>query len=243
MELSINSQLFKKLFLEQISKISDSAVVNLSDNKLKCLACTPDNSVILSIEFPVEQSNNDTPITLNIGDIKKLIRAIDCIDNEKATFQLHNNNLTYKDKNIQFKYHLLENGIIPQPKINTQKLDKLEFDSKFVLQDKSLNEIIKASTFSTDSNKIYLSSEANILKGNLTDMTRFNIDSFETIVSDKFEGSKIQNLCLNFEVFRILSTGKFNELKCQISSKIGVVLFSFENNIITTKYIVSALTK
>ena len=243
MELSINSQLFKKLFLEQIGKISDSAVVTLSENKLKCLTCTPDNSVILSIEFPVEPNAHTSPIVLNIGDIKKLIRAVDCIDKEKVTLQLHNNNLTYKDKNIQFKYHLLENGIIPQPKINVEKLNKLEFDSTFILQDKTLNEIIKASTFSTDSNKIYLTSENNTLKGNLTDMTRFNIDSFETIVSDKFEGSKIQNLCLNFEVFRILSTGKFNELKCQISSKLGVVLFSFENNIITTKYIVSALTK
>ena len=243
MELSINNQLFKKLFLEQIGKISDSAVVTLSDSKLRCLTCTPDNTVILSIEFTVDQNIQIAPTTLNIGDIKKLIRAIDCIDKDKVTFQLHNNNLTYKDKNIQFKYHLLENGIIPQPKINIEKLNKLEFDSTFVLQDRTLNDIIKASTFSTDSNKIYLTSENNILKGNLTDMTRYNIDSFETIISDNFEGSKIQNLCLNFEVFRILSTGKFNELKCQISSKLGVVLFSFENNIITTKYIVSALTK
>lgn len=243
MELSINSQLFKKLFLEQISKISDSAVVVLNNNRVSCLTCTPDNTVILSIDFPIEVSSDTLPITLNVGDIKKLIRAVDCIDKEKATLTLHNNNLTYKDKNIQFKYHLLENGIIPQPKINIEKLNKLEFDSTFVLQDKTLNEIIKASTFSTDSNKIYLTSQDNVLKGNLTDMTRFNIDSFETVISDKFEGAKIQNLCLNFEVFRIISTGKFNELKCQISSKLGVVLFSFQNNIITTKYIVSALTK
>lgn len=243
MELSINSQLFKKLFLEQISKISDSAVIVLNNNKVSCLTCTPDNTVILSIDFPIEVSSDTLPTTLNVGDIKKLIRAVDCIDKEKAALTLHNNNLTYKDKNIQFKYHLLENGIIPQPKINVEKLNKLEFDSTFTLQDKTLNEIIKASTFSTDSNKIYLTSYDNVLKGNLTDMTRFNIDSFETIISEKFEGAKIQNLCLNFEVFRIISTGKFNELKCQISSKLGVVLFSFQNNIITTKYIVSALTK
>ena len=153
MELSINSQLFKKLFLEQISKISDSAVVVLSNNKVSCLTCTPDNSVILSIDFNLEVTADSLPLTLNVGDIKKLIRAVDCIDKEKATLQLHNNNLTYKDKNIQFKYHLLENGIIPQPKINVEKLDKLEFDSSFILQDRALTEVIRASTFSTDSNK------------------------------------------------------------------------------------------
>jgi len=243
MEITLNSQLFKKLFLEQIGKISDSAVLTIDHNTVNCLTCTPDNSVILSISYPVEQVENVPNFTLNVGDIKKLIRAIDCIEKDNATFKIHNNNLSYSDKNIPFKYHLLENGIISQPKINLDKLCKLEFDSTFLLQDKTLNELIKASTFSTDSNKIYLTSEDNVLKGNLTDKTRFNIDNFETIISNKFEGTKIQNLCLNFEVFRIISTCKYNELKCQISSKLGVVLFSFQNNIITTKYIVSALTK
>lgn len=242
MEITINNQHFKKLFLEQISKISDSAIITLTSDKASCIACTPDNSVIISVTIPIE-SNNLINATLNVGDIKKLIRAVDCIDKDKSTFKIFNNNLSYADNNIQFKFHLLENGIISQPKINVEKLDKIQFDSLFSLQDKSINELIKASTFSTDSNKIYLTSTDNILKGNLTDKTRFNIDNFETIVSNNFEGSKIDSLCLNFEVFRILSTSKFNELKCQISSKLGVVLFSFQNNIITTKYIVSALTK
>lgn len=243
MEITINNQLFKKLFLDQISKISDSAVITISDKKFKCITCTPDNTVILSLELPVDIKDDIENITLNVGDVKKLIRAIDCIEADSATFKIHNNNLTYKDGSIQFKYHLLENGIIPQPKINIEKLEKLEFDSTFTISDKNLNELIKASTFSTDSNKIYLSSYENTLKGNLTDLTRFNIDSFETVVSDKFSGNKVENLCLNFEVFRIISSGKFNELKCQIASKIGVVLFSFQNKLITTRFIVSALTK
>lgn len=243
MEISVNSQLFKKLFLDQISKISDSAVITISEDKAKCLVCTPDNSVILSIEFPVEVKDSTISQVLNVGDIKKLIRAVDCIEKDTATFKLHNNNLSYKDNSIQFKFHFLENGIIPQPKINLDKLQSLQFDSTFIIKDKALNELIKASTFSSDTNKIYLSTENGKLKGNLTDKTRYNIDSFETLISDSFEGNDIQDLCLNFEVFRIISSGKFNELKCQISSKLGVVLFSFQNNIITTKYIVSALTK
>lgn len=243
MEISVNSQLFKRLFLDQISKISDSAVIKLAGNKAKCITCTPDNSVILSIEFSIKTNNSETESTLNVGDIKKLIRAVDCIETDNATFKISNNNLSYKDNGIQFKYHFLENGIIPQPKINLEKLQSLEFDSSFVLKDKSLIELIKASTFSSDSNKIYLTTDEGKLKGNLTDKTRYNIDNFETIVSDNFKGKDIEDLCLNFEVFRIISSGKFNELNCQISSKLGVVLFSFQNNIITTKYIVSALTK
>ena len=244
MEVTTNNKFFKKLFLEQISRISDNAVFVLSNNLLECKACTPDNSVILGLKFKVTTKDNiDCPIKINVGDIKKLIRAFDCIEDENITFKLENNNITYSDKNVKFKYHLLENGIINQPKVNLQKLDQLEFDGTFSLTDKTLIDLIKASTFSTDSNKIYISSNENLLKGNLTDKAKYNVDSFEINVSDNYTGKSIENLCLNFEVFRILSTAKVNKLDCKISSKVGVVLFSFENNIITSKYIVSALTK
>lgn len=244
MQIKINNKHFKKLFLEQISKISDSAVLVLTNNCVECKTCTPDNAVILGLKFKVETDQNITePVFINVGDIKKLIRAFDCISEEDVSFKLENNNIAYTDNSIKFKFHLLENGIINQPKINLQKLEQLEFDGEFTLSDRAVSELIKASTFSTDSNKIYLTSNNNILKGTLTDKTKFNIDSFEINVAEDYTGGKLENLCLNFEVFRILSTSKFSALKCKTSSKIGVVLFEFENKILTSKYIVSALTK
>lgn len=244
MEITVNNQHFKKLFLEQIVKISDSCVVSLLDGKLRSKASSADNSVILGVELALEEAPKlQEEIFLNIGDIKKLIRAFDCVGEERVTFSIENNNINYKDKNIKFKYHLLEDGIINQPKVNLEKLEQLEFDSNFTLEDRSLNDLIKCSNFSTDSNKIYLTSEGSKLKGDLTDKTKYNVDNLELSVSNNFTGTPISNLCLNFEVFRIISTCKFNSLQCSISSKLGVVLFAFTNNIITVKYIVSALTK
>jgi hypothetical protein len=244
MEIKVNNQNFKKFFLEQISKISDSGVFVLSNDCLECKTCTPDNSVILGIKFPVKTSEKcDNPQQINVGDIKKLIRAFDCVSGDELSFKLDNNNITYSDQSIKFKFHLLENGIISQPKINLNKLETLEFDCSFTLTMSSLNELTKASTFSTDSNKIYLTSSDGSLKGNLTDKSKYNVDSFEINVANDFTGTNVDGLCLNFEVFRILSSCRYNEMKCKISSKLGVVLFEFGNNIITTKYIVSALTK
>ena len=244
MEITVNNQQFKKLFLEQISKISDNAVVKIKENLIECKSCTPDNSVILGISLQIKTKNlPSSDVTLNVGDIKKLIRAFDCIEKEDITFTVENNNINYKDTSLKFKFHLLENGIINQPKINFEKLNSLKFESNFTVTDKALNDLVRASTFSTDSNKVYLTSMDSLLKADLTDKARFNVDSFETNISNDYTGTKLESLCLNFEIFRILSSCKYNTLNCKIAPSLGVVLFGFENNIITSKYIVSALTK
>jgi len=243
MEIIVNNQQFKKLFLEQISKISDSAVIKIKENSLECKTCTSDNSVILGLTFSVKTKNISDEFLLNVGDVKKLLRAFDCVEKDEITFTVENNNINYKDSGVKFKYHLLENGIINQPKINLDKLNQLNFESSFTVSDRSLNELVKASTFSTDSNKVYLTSNDNILKADLTDKARYNVDSFEINIATDYKGTKVDNLCLNFEIFRILSTSKYNNLQSKIAPKLGVVLFGFENNIITSKYIISALTK
>lgn len=243
MEIEVTNQHFKKLFLEQISKISDNAVLTVEDSALNCLCSSADNSIILSSRLTVKTDSNTPSQKINVGDLKKLIRAFDCVEKETVKFDIKNNNITYADNEIQFKYHLLEDGIINIPKINLQKLETLDFDAFFTITDKTFNDLIKGSTFSTDSNKLYLTSQGPCLKGNLTDKTRHNIDSFEVNISKDFTGAPLENLCINFETVRILSTLKVNSINCKVSSKLGVVLFNFENNILKTTYIVSSLTK
>jgi hypothetical protein len=241
MEIAINNNLLKKLFLEQIGKISDSAVIDLQDNKMFCKVCTSDNSIILGTSISVDGLKGGTVI--NVGDIKKLVKALDCIDDDDIKLRIESNNLFYEDKKIKFKFHLLENGIINQPKINFEKLSTFNFEGAFTISDKKLNELVKASTFATDSNKVYLSSIGSMLKGDLTDKARYNVDSFEINLAENYTGPQLQNLCLGFEIFRILSTCRYNSLECKVAPKLGVVLFEFSNNIFTSKYIVSALTK
>lgn len=242
MEIEINNNQFKKLFLEQINKVSDKVVLTLENSVLNCIACTPDNSIILSCDFPVKTDPTFNTV-INVGDVKKLTKAFDCIEKDIVSFKLSNNNITYSDTDVQFKYHLLEDGIVLKPKINVKKLQDLDFDFEFNITDKVFYDLIKASTFSSDSNKIYISTDKDRVIGSLTDKTRFNIDSFTINVADEYKGISLDSLCLNFEVFRILSTLKINSINCKVCSKLGVVLFSFENNIINMKFIVSALTK
>ncbi len=244
MEIKIaNKDFFIKYFLQPISRVSDSCCISLEDKKISCVVSSPDNSIILNNAFTVESAFEQNA-TLNVPDIKKLIRAFEVIDDDNLALTFDKNNLKYKNNSISFKYHLLEDGVINKPKINVQKINQIEFDTQFDLPSESLQEIIKASSFCVDSNKIYISTnEDSSVYAELTDKTRPNIDSFGIQIAQSSNGNPIKTLCLNLEVLRILGMNKVKQIHCKINNKLGVVLLDYGNNIVYTQYIVSSLTK
>ena len=233
---------FVKNFLQPVSKIADASVLDISGNKLNCLTCTSDNSVILSIQYNIEGDFVDSEI-LNCPDIKKLVKAIDNIKEDEIEFHIENNNLSYKGKNIRFKYHLQEDGIIRKPKLNLTKLEETEFHTSFVLDYDKIKELIKGSVFSSDSNKIYLMGDQEGVYAELTDKTRNNIDTITLKISDKLEGDSINSLPLSFEIFRIIDISNSKNILVKINNKLGVVIFQIESNYNKLTYIMSSLTK
>ena len=233
---------FVRNFLQPISKISDAAVLEIFENNITSLTCTSDNSVILSITSTLDDTFEELK-TLNCPDIKKLMKAIDTIKEEEIEFHLENNNLAYKGKNIRFKYHLQENGIIKKPKLNLKKLEETDFHSSFVLEYDKIKELVKGSVFSSDSNKIYLMGNEEGIYAELTDKTRNNIDTITLKVSDKLQGETVNSLPLSFEIFRIIDTSGTKNILVKINNKLGVVIFQMENNYNKLTYIMSSLTK
>ena len=234
-------KLFLSGFLSPLGKISDSCVINLHDNGFDSLVCTSDASIILATNYKLGL-DMDTPIHLNIADIKKIIKVLDCIPEESVTLTLDKNNITYNNKNIKFKYHLLEDGIITIPKINLKKIEEIQFPVKFTFEYKTLLDLLRGSTFATESNKVYLYSDSGKILGDLTDRARHNIDSF-TIPMCEYNGPDLQPICLNFELIRIISSVRVKQLDCLINPKLGVIIFQINSGNITTKYIASSLVK
>jgi hypothetical protein len=238
-----NKANFIKNFLSPISKIGDASVLELKNDKLTCLTCTSDNSIIYYVECDVygEFDNNEV---LNCPDIKKLIKAIDTIQSDsEISFEIEENNLSYKSNNLRFKYHLQEDGIIKKPKLNLQKLNDTEFNSYFTLKKDLIKELIKGSVFSSDSNKIYFFGDKEGVYAELTDKTRNNIDTITLKVCDVLNGDNVDSLPLNFEIFRIIDVSSVDEIKVQINNKLGLVLFELQNNYNKMTYIMSSLTK
>ena len=79
--------------LDAISKISDSAIVDVKEDKITSLVSSIDNTLVLYSEYGVPSKFQDT---LNIPDIKKLARVLDTLETEEIDLQINSNNIEYR---------------------------------------------------------------------------------------------------------------------------------------------------
>lgn len=228
-------------FLDAISKINESAIVNVQagePGQLSCLVSSADNTLILSAELNSVEANFNG--TNNIPDIKKLIRVIDSISVKEMILNVNSNNYEYKDTRVKFKYHLYEDGLLAKPTINIEKVKSFKYDISFQLTKDTLQSIIKGSTFATETNKVYLFTEDGCLKAELTDRARHNTDA---LCLDLGEVNFVLNpLPLNLDNIKLLSTIG-NIIDVGVNTQYGVCVFDIQANDIKLKYIVTSLTQ
>jgi hypothetical protein len=225
------------IFLDTVSKISDSGIFNVKKDKLTSLVSSIDNTLILYSEYTITSEFEDT---LNIPDIKKLSRVLDTLEGEKVNLNINPNNIEYKGDDVKFKYHLFEEGFLTNPNLNLEKINKFEFDVEFDLDKPTLQQIFKGSNFTSETNKIYFYTEDGRLMAELTDRARHNTDNFSICL-----GSSNFNLNptpVNFDNIRLLSIIN-NQFKVKINTSYGVVVFEIEESGIKLKYIISTLTQ
>mgnify|MGYP003676999074 CR=1 FL=1 len=223
--------------LDAISKISDSAIVDVKEDKITSLVSSIDNTLVLYSEYGVPSTFEDT---LNIPDIKKLARVLDTLETEEINLQINSNNIEYTGSDVKFKYHLFEEGFLTNPNLNLDKINKFEFDVEFTLDKPVLQRIFKGSTFASETNKIYFYMEGGELMAELTDQARHNTDNFALSLGDT--NFTLDPIPVNFDNIRLLSIIN-NEFIVKINTEYGVVVFEIEANNIKLKYIISALTQ
>ena len=223
--------------LDAISKISDSAIVDVKEDKITSLVSSIDNTLVLYSEYGVPSKFEDT---LNIPDIKKLARVLDTLETEEIDLQINSNNIEYTGNDVKFKYHLFEEGFLTNPNLNLEKINKFKFDIEFNLSKLTLQQIFKGSTFTSETNKIYFYTENGKLMAELTDRARHNTDNFSLCLGDT--DFTLDPIPVNFDNIRLLSIID-NEFIVKINTEYGVVVFEIEANDIKLKYIISALTQ
>jgi len=229
-----------KSFLIPISKVTDSVVLQITAKQIVALISTTDNTIIVNATYKDENINISQ--TLNVPDLKKLCRILECIDTNTFDLDISTNSISYSSNAVRFKYHLYDDNIISIPKINLAKLEKLEFDGTFNLTHASLISLIRGSSIATDTNKIYISVKGNELFGDLTDKSRANTDSYGLKISDDYAGTSFNtHIPLNFEIFRIISSIKFDNIKGKIVTSMGVITFNIATDKTQITFIISAL--
>ena len=240
-------KLDKKAFADNlniISKAVDVASIKATKDGLYVVCNKPDTSIILLGKYN-HALDVEEETTLNIGDIKKLLRVIECIEEDEVTFKINSNHLLYKSNTMQFKYHFLDDAIVPKVSLKKEKIESLELDTFFDIEYKKLQEILKASSFTTDTNKIYLYGQPDGIYCELGDKEKSNTDNITLKVVDKIEGQPLtQSLPFNLDIFRVLSGVKFDKARVGINLKFKVMSFFVKPTDDTEfKFIISGLVK
>ena len=228
-------------FLDSLSKVNESAILNIHEEdggSISCLACSADNTLILSAEL----SSIDTNFTAtnNIPDVKKLIRVLDSINTKDIKLIVNSNNYQYEGNILKFKYHLYEDGLLSKPSINVEKIKGFKYNINFQITKEVLQNIIKGSTFATDTNKLYLYTDGQSLKAELTDRARHNTDAL--CLDLGIVDFELLPLPLNLDNIKLLNVLN-NTIDVSINTEYGICCFSIVSPDIKLTYIITSLTQ
>jgi hypothetical protein len=228
---------FINKFLNPLNKINENAVLKVTGNKISSLTSANDGTLILHTNYICDNDLEST--ILNIPDINKFIKVLSCTSEDNLDLDFDKNCLVYKSNDIKFKYHLLEDGILSAPAINVSRIKELDFDISFKINASVILNLLKGSTFTTDTNKIYFYTENGAVYGKLTDMQKHNVDVYTQKLTEEHRGDLPDGLPLNFEVIRMIAGIRFDSMDCHINTENNVYIFDITADNYKLNYIAS----
>jgi len=233
-QLTLNKQTFAS-FLDANSKINDAFILKLQ-KPIYAISVSEDNTLFLYSKYVTD---TDILSRLNIPDCRKLARAIDSINETEITLQIHPNHLYYQGNGIKFKYHLLEDGILSEPPLNTEKIEAFRFNYNIDISKSTFASLIKCSSFATTTNKIYFYTENNNFYVELTDKTIKNTDSITTCIKENVDFN-IEPLAVNFDNLRLINVIS-DTISLSFNTQYGIIMLSSETEDIKLNYILTTL--
>ena len=234
---------FINSFLSPLSRINNTCVLDVTDKGIHTLLAAADNTVILYGQYK-KSLEVDEPLTLNLPDLGRLIKILQCIDEPSFSLHVESNHIRYKSDEMRFKYHLLDSGIISSPPINIQKIKGLKYDTTLTIPYTSIINLIKSANFTIDIHKVYIQTKDGNVYAELNDMQSHNVDSICLKLGDSFKGTPIDDpLPISFETIRVLAGIKCDTINIFINTKLNVMTFEINTNVAKMTYIVSGLAK
>ncbi len=243
MKLTVNNKKdFINSLLGSISNLNDSCVLKVEDGKISATLASTDSTLFLFADIPAQLDGSKT---INIPDVKKFVRVLESVnlsDEEPLVLTLNSNNIKFANDDYKFTYHLLEDGIIKAPTVSLKRISELNFDTTFKISESEVSNLMKGSSFATDTNKLYIYCENNKIYGELGDKTRHNSDNFQCILAKAYEGVTLTKAFpVNFETFRLINFSKAKDIEMSICNAKGVIRVNINKGDTKLIYIVSAL--
>lgn len=243
-ELIIDKEIFVTKFLQPISKLADTVAIYPNETGIYAICNSQDgSSVVLYAELKLESALKGI-VRLNLPDVKKFVRLIECIDEKYITLTIKDNHIKYNTDSIRFNYFLLEDSFIQRATLNPEKIKSLKHDTSFSLHMSKFNEVLKGSSIATDSDKLYIYTKDGAVYAELNDHERQNINNITYRIVESYDGDPINNaLPFNLESIRLLAGLRADNFTIKINNTLKVALFEITEEDISIKFIISALVK
>lgn len=223
-------------FLDSLSNISDSVIVDVKSDRLQAFVSSEDNTVYLPGDYFTESTSE---VTLNIPDIRKLARAIEATGEQNIDLIINSNSLEYRGKSTKFRYHLFDDGIITRSQSKIDKIKAFRGDVRFNLSKSNMQKIVKHSAFANNTNKVYLSGNSGELIAELTDKTKSNIDSITNtigVVDVEFTANPVNIDNLKRVTF-------FEDTQVELNTEFSVLIVYSEHSKFKLKYVIAMLSE
>lgn len=222
------------MLLLSLSQVSDTCVLELGEDGIHGISSSEDNSMYAHAHLIGEWESQN----LNLPSLKKISKALDMVSADYIKLKLNGNHLEYKDKQIKFKYHLYEDGVITRPKLSLEKIRNFEYNIEFELDFDFLSSVLQKSSI-TSTKKLYLFTEDDNLVWKLGDEMVPNSDSLSIVgESVNFE---LESFILKIDNLKLLTKVSKTGNLFKINSKLGVGCIVSRNGDFEMEYIFSSL--
>ena len=234
-------------FLNPISRISEECSLMLTDESVSTLINDNSGAIILYAKIKTKTGlDAGQRLTLNFKDLRKLIKIIDCI--QQDTFELkvgeNSSTISHKSPSLSFKLHLVLDNVIKKCTVSLDKISKLTFDSDFELTTDKISEILKGSIFAANSDKVYFYTKDGVVFAELTDKANQDVDTITFNASTKYNGLDITTpLPFNMEILRLINSTKQEKVTVKINNTYKILLFEICSPKVMFKYIIPGYTK
>ena len=232
--LHLQKPVFQR-FLNSLSKLNDSAILDISETSIRGIVTNEDNTFILWANIDGEF---DSEFTLNLPSLRKLEKSLDLIVSEDFKFKVNSNRLEYSGDNVKFKYHLFDNGVITRPKISLEKIQSLNYDIEFDLSRSFVLNLLKQSSVFKTTNKLYIHTEDGHLVFSLADKSMANSDEL-TIIGDPVD-FELNKFIINLDNIRLLTLDQ-DLIKFRINSSSCIGNFQLHSKGMVLNYITTTL--
>lgn len=223
--LQINNKQSFVRFLQAAGALYDQCVMhcNKDTNMLDVFVSTESEQVIMYSEY-TNAICSDT-FTMNIPDLKKLIKLISYIPAETFTLTINNNSISYNTPELSFKFHLYEDGIIRVKQINKDMLKNFKGEYSFSLSADDIDDLLKSASVLGNVDFVYIKGEQGKIVCEITNKQIPGTDSLTVTMIDTQDTSiTFDEIKFSLNDMRLLNSLRCSNMVWQLHTKYNCIV-------------------